>query len=179
MEYSQEDLNKVLNKLNSGTIGKRKQGTWDTMVKKTKFTKQLVIEEAKKYKYYHDFKTERSGEFQYAEKYGFLDKLNLERKFNTDRDFESIKEIAKNYNNRYAFQLGSAEDYYKAKREGWLDEICSHMLKPMESNIKWTDEKFIEKVNSYGSLRELRELNSYVYKMIHKRKLLGRTKFAC
>jgi len=128
MEYSQEDLDKVLSKLNSGVIGKRKQGTWDTMVKKTKFTKQSVIEEAKKYKYYHDFKTERNGEFQYAERYGFLDELNLERKFNTDRDFESIKKIAQHYNNRWAFQLGSVKNYNKAKREGWLDEICSHMI---------------------------------------------------
>lgn len=96
----------------------------------------------------------------------------------TNHTKESIHQEALKYDRRFDFKKGYNGAYKIACKNGWMDEICSHMLKPMESNIKWTDEKFIEKVNSYSSLRELKELNSYVYKMIHKRNLLGETKFA-
>ncbi len=126
-KYSQEEQNAILDKIMSGVVGTRKQGEWDRITKNTKFTKKHVITVASKYKYLQDFKTQSNGEFQYAERYGFLDELNLERQYNTNRDFEQIKQVAQKYSNRWEFQQNQQADYHKAKNEGWLDEICSHM----------------------------------------------------
>ena len=96
----------------------------------------------------------------------------------TNHTKESIHKEALKYNRRSDFKKGCSGGYKVACKNGWMDEICSHMLKSRECNIKWVDEKLIEKVNSYGSLHELKKHDSYVYKMIHKRKLLSKTKFA-
>ncbi len=128
MKYSQKEQDQILRKLNAGVIGKRKQGEWDFIAKKTIFTKKSVIETAKKYKYYNDFKKECNGEFQYAERYGFIDELNLERKFVKNRDLKSVKKIAKQCNSRYEFQQKDQGAYGWAKDNGFLDEVCSHMI---------------------------------------------------
>lgn len=130
MGYTQEEQNAILDRIMSGVIGTRKQGTWDTMAKKTgqsKFTKESVIEESKQYRFYDDFKVKSNGAFQYAVKYNFIDELNLERKFVTTRNLESIKKEAEQYSTRWEFQQKDYKNYSKALREGWLDEVCADM----------------------------------------------------
>ncbi len=160
MKYSQEEQDKILRKLNAGVVGKRKQGKWDFIGKKTKFTKNSVIKLAKQYKYYNDFKTECNGEFQYAERYGFIDKLNLERKFIKDRDLESVKEIAKSCNSRYEFQLKDQGAHSWARDMGLLDEVCSHMT-PLKN--EWTFKQCEEIAKQYSGRTEWanKHQNSY------------------
>lgn len=181
--YTQEEQTEILRKLNAGVIGKRKQGTWDTMAKKTQFTKKSVIEESKKYKYLQEFRTKCNGEFQYAERLGFIDELNLIKKFNTDRNFESVKESAKQYNGRYEFQLGDMPSYSKAQANGWLDEVCLHMV---DIKTEYTFEMCKEIANQYSGRTEwaTNHQNSYAKALrqewvdiiFSKKKTCGRVK---
>ena len=41
--------------------------------------------------------------------------------------FDKVKEEALKFNNRSGFQKGSNSAYFAAHRNGWLDEVCSHM----------------------------------------------------
>ena len=36
---------------------------------------------------------------------------------------------AKKYNKRYEYQKNSGSSYNSAFKNGWLDEICNHMIK--------------------------------------------------
>jgi len=159
-KYSQKEQEQILRKLNEGIIGKRKQGTWDRIVKKTIFSKKSVLEIAKKYNTLQEFRVNSNGAFQYAERYNFLDELNLERKFNTDRNFESVKESAKQYNSRYEFQLGDMPSYSKAQANGWLDEVCLHMV---DKKIEYTFEMCKEIASQYSGRTEwaTKHQNSY------------------
>jgi hypothetical protein len=41
--------------------------------------------------------------------------------------FERCKEEAMKYNKRNVFKLGSNGAYNSARKNGWLDGVCSHM----------------------------------------------------
>jgi len=47
---------------------------------------------------------------------------------------ERVIKIAKKYNNRFAFGKNEPSAYAAARRNGWLDQACSHMIAP--SNLK-------------------------------------------
>ncbi len=52
-------------------------------------------------------------------------------------DFESVKAEAGKYSGRTEFSKKSGGAYSSAKRNGWLNSVCSHMK---HANIKWTPE---------------------------------------
>lgn len=56
-------------------------------------------------------------------------------------DIEEIRSIAKNYMGRKEFCENSATAYRTAIRNGWLDEVCSHMKTSKELRTIWTEDK--------------------------------------
>ena len=53
-------------------------------------------------------------------------------------NFEAVKIEAKKYQYRSDFCLGSSGAYDSAKRNGWMDDVCSHMEKKKEMDKKET-----------------------------------------
>lgn len=90
-------------------------------------------------------------------------------------NIEEIKFIAKNYKGRKEFCKNSATAYRTAIRNGWLDEVCTHMKTTKELRTIWTEDvvkKLIEDNNiikkyhlkilshsAYSSARKLGFLN--------------------
>ncbi len=75
MKYSQEEQDKILRKLNAGIIGKRKQGTWDTMSGKMIYTDKQVLEESKKYTLADHFQKNHPGMWMYAKRNNLIKKM--------------------------------------------------------------------------------------------------------
>lgn len=68
--------------------------------------------------------------------------LGFSKKFNKD---EIISEALK-YDSRTRFMMGSGGHYRRAIKEGWLDEVCSHM----EPQRYWTEERVKELIKEHN-----------------------------
>jgi hypothetical protein len=96
--------------------------------------------EALKYKSRSEFKRNNSSAYTSARLNKWLDKICIHM---TKKDFkkkikwtkEKCKNEALKYNSRSDFQKHSSPSYLTSMRNGWLDEICSHM-KPKGSRYK-------------------------------------------
>ena len=93
-----------------------------------------VREEALKYKTRNEFKKGSPGAYNSACKNGWLDivcsHMVLEKGDRGYWDiFENVREEALKYKTRNEFKKGSSGAYKSAIRNGWLDIVCSHMVK--------------------------------------------------
>ncbi|WP_269609662.1 GIY-YIG nuclease family protein [Prochlorococcus marinus] len=95
------------------------------------WTKSMLMEVAKQYKSLKKFRTEKKGAYLYACKNGYLtevvkkmDRLLVPHGYWT---IEKCKEKASKYHYRNEFQKEFGSAYNAALKNGWLDEICSHM----------------------------------------------------
>ena len=76
---------------------------------------------------------------------------------------EACSIVAKQYNTRMEFKRGDGSAYTTSVREGWLDEICSHMTKP-KVILKWTPERLQEIAKKYTKRKDFKknEYSAYV-----------------
>lgn len=58
--------------------------------------------------------------------------------------------------NRTQFHTLHSAAYRAARKNGWLDEICSHMVKNVESSIGWTKEDYHAETKLYSTRKEHR-----------------------
>ena len=65
---------------------------------------------------------------------------------------ESLK-----YKTRNEFQKGSVSAYNSSCRNGWLDEICSHMVELKKPNGYWTKENCIQESLKYKTRNEFQK----------------------
>lgn len=66
--------------------------------------------------------------------------------------FERCREEALKYNRRVDFNNGSKGAYQKACKEGWIDEICSHMIMATKKKGFWNDkDNCIEEALKYST----------------------------
>ena len=79
-------------------------------------------------------------------------------------------ENALKYKTRRDFQKYSGGAYNSAKRNGWLDNICSHMIIKQKKNGYWNYEKCEKIVKNYNDKPSLRKNHGYVYDIIIKNK---------
>ncbi len=139
MKYTQEEQNQILRKLNTGAIGKRRQGVWDYIAAKTIWNKKSVINTAKLYKYYSKFNDDHNGAVMYATRNGFLDEATSHLIKETQWDLEKVKEVAKLYKTRRKFALSKDKNAWQwARRNKKLDEVCAHMPKHINEVSKET-----------------------------------------
>jgi hypothetical protein len=75
-------------------------------------------------------------------------------------DFEACKKEASDYESRDQFRLGSPGAYDSANDRGWLDEICSHMLKLIESRNHWNKANVLKEAKNYKTMTEFRKAKS-------------------
>ena len=85
---------------------------------------------------------------------------------------EKCKEEALKYNYRNSFRNSNPSAHDAARRNKWMDEICSHMVKPYEKSIKWTKEKCQEEALKYNYRIEFINGNPTAYNVSLKNKWL-------
>ena len=102
------------------------------------WTYKNVVEEAQKYSSRSAFSANSQGAYLKARREGWLDLVCGHMKFVTKRmnywSYEKVSKEAKKYSRRALFKKGSGSAYQKARKEGWLDKICSHMKPPNDGS---------------------------------------------
>jgi hypothetical protein len=89
-------------------------------------------EEALKYNSRKEFSDNSVSAYNAAIANNWLDEIcnHMDiKKYNGYWNKERCQEEALKYNGRKKFQLGSGSAFSAAKKNGWIEEICSHMLK--------------------------------------------------
>jgi len=71
---------------------------------------------------------------------------------------EALKYISKS-----EFYKGSPSAYERTRKEGWLDEMCSHMISTKELLTKWTKEKCVDEALKYKHRTEFYKGSSGAY----------------
>lgn len=146
--YRNETQYNVLNKTKGGETG-----TSDS----TKWTKEFVFEEAKKYKTRSEFHKNGSGGYYVARINGWLDELfGKEKNKKPIRKWtkEAVFEESKKYGTRYHFQNGNGPAYRKALDNNWLDEMP--WLKKVGHFIKWDEKSTFEESKKYTTRNNFR-----------------------
>ena len=139
--YRNETQYNVLNKTKGGETGT--SGS-------TKWTKEAVFDEAKKYSTRAKLKYANNTVYYVARINGWLDELfGKEKNKKPIRKWtkEAVFEESKKYNTRHNFQVGNETAYKKALENGWLDEMT--WLEVVGHFIKWTKEAVFEESKKY------------------------------
>jgi len=103
---------------------------------KQKYTKENCFLEAKKYNTRTEFSKKAQGYYRYALNNGWIDELCSHmldmHAIVSDirgRSKEECAKEAQKYTTRREFQVSAKSYYNRASKNGWLDDICFHMVK--------------------------------------------------
>jgi len=177
MKYSQEEQNQILRKLNAGVIGKRKQGTWDAIAKKTQYSKTDILKNALKYNSKFEWEKANNPIVHAAKRFGIYEEATAHMSKRNDLTFEYCKAEAKKYNERLEFFEGNGSAYTKAQQNGFLDDICKHMtpvnVTRARGKVKWTYETCKAEAVKYNSKRDFKKGNQYAYKVSYANKWIS------
>jgi hypothetical protein len=79
--------------------------------------------------------------------------------WNKDKCFEeSIK-----YNTRTEFQIKNPSAYISSRKNGWLNDICYHMIEKIKPPGFWTKNKCLEESSRYKTRSEFNKFSSKAY----------------
>lgn len=169
MSYTQEDLDKALNNLKSGVLGTRKQGTWDFVAKQTQYTKKDILKDALKYESKFEWEQANNPMVHAAKRFKIYEQATAHMSKRNELTYDFCKAEAKKYNERLRFFEGNASAYTKAHQNGWLDDICKHML-PVSvtrsrGKVKWTYETCKAEAKKYNTRNNFQLGNQRAYKV--------------
>ena len=122
------------------------------------WTKEVLLETAKKYKYYSDWLKNEKGAYQAALKQNLIDECTSHMIFSTARNGhwqikENVLAEALNYKTRSDFSKNSPGAYNSAKQNGWYKECTAHM-EYAEGHTPagfWTKEKVLSIAKKYDN----------------------------
>jgi hypothetical protein len=138
-----------------------------------KWTKEKCQEEALKYNSRSEFKKNSGSVYNVSWKNGWLDEICSHmvelHKPNNYWTKERCQEEALKYNSRSEFRKNSGSVYNTSWKNGWLDEICSHMVELKKPAGHWTKEKCQEEALKYNSRNEFNKNSRGAYKASHKK----------
>jgi hypothetical protein len=89
------------------------------------------------------------------------------------KDKEVCREDASKYKTRYEYYINSCSSWDSARRNGWLDEICSHMIELRRKKGYWTLENAIIEAKKYKKSNDLKKNSSRAYKIICDNNLIN------
>ena len=172
-QYRKEGWN-ILNRNSGGGLGGGAY-LWDEETSK---------EEALKYETRGEFSTNSGGAYQWCWRNGkleefcshmpgknvIMDRFSGLRKVWLYWTKERCKEEALKYKYRKKFQLGSGSAYYRARVEGWLDEVCDHM--EIGRNINRTIKDCAVVAMKYNSRSAFQKGDANVYQCARRRNWL-------
>jgi hypothetical protein len=136
------------------------------------WTKEKCQEEALKYNSRSDFQKNSGGAYVRSSKEGWLDEICSHMvESRTPNDYwtkEKCQEEALKYNSRNEFQRNSSGAYNVSRKNGWLDEICSHMVELKKPDGHWTKERCQEEALKYNSRSEFEKNSGTAYRASHR-----------
>jgi len=162
-------------------------GWWEDLISDLVKTKKMpgewnmenALEEAKNYDCISHLQKSKPGLLKFLDRNNLLkvvfpktlNELLLE-KYN---DKEECRKEALKYNYKKDFTVNSRPFYRSAVKNGWIDEICSHMIKPIRTPkpSKWTYELIIEKSSECRNRSEFEIKYSGGYKVAKKYGILN------
>jgi predicted GIY-YIG superfamily endonuclease len=113
-----------------------------------KWTKEKCHNEALKYDNIRSFFNNSKYAYKKALKYKWLDEICshmlIKKLFKCDWTKENCHNEALKCNYKFEFSKKCAAAYKFARRQGWLDEICLHMIKNSRSKNYWNKERCLE-----------------------------------
>lgn len=132
------------------------------------WTKERCAEESIKYNLKSQFKKLSRSAFASAQRNGWLDELcSHMTQLKQPNGFwtkERCYEEALKYKSKVDFQKGSNSAYGRAHKQGWLEDICSHMMPHHLLNVFQTKERCAEVAANYESRSEFKKGASTAYK---------------
>ena len=135
---------------------------------KTKWTYDMLKDEALKYNTRKSFMKGSSKSYSTAQARGLLDMICSHMiVYKIQWTYDMLKDEALKYDTRIDFIEGSSSAYSYACTKGILNEICSHM----SGNIKWSDDMLREEALKYNNRSDFRKC-SKAYAVAQKRGLL-------
>jgi hypothetical protein len=127
---------------------------------KLKWTYEKCKEEALKYNTRKEFQNESGSAYVRSCKEGWsrevCSHMNEYRKPNGYWTKEKCKEVASKYVSRSEFSKNHNIMYQISHREGWMDEICSHMITTRKPTGYWTKENCKEEAKKYKTRSKFR-----------------------
>lgn len=133
-----------------------------------KWTFEKCKEEALKYTKKVEFKENCSWGYTVAKKNGWMNEITshmIRYKHITPTKWskEKCQIEALGYVNRNDFHVNSPKAYAVCVRNGWLNDVCSHMNAPHNSQFKWTKEKCGIIALKYQYRKEFQNENKNAY----------------
>lgn len=86
---------------------------------------------------------------------------------------KNLAEIAKQYDSRMAFRLGSPAAYQAAHLRGIMDKIGEHFSR---ERIVWNKEMALEMAKAYRSISDIAQKNKKLYQALHKHKWMPKVR---
>lgn len=156
----------ILNKKSGGDLGSKIR----------KYTKQYCKEITSQYSDKRIFQNLNPYFYRYISKRGWLDELCShmvnQKKKNGYWTKARCKEAAEKFNKRIDFQKGNPAAHSAAFKNGWLDEVCSHMSYNEFEPTKWTKQICAELAKQYKTRGKFKANNSSAYKIALRHKWL-------
>lgn len=148
---------------------------------KKKWTKEIIGQEALKYKTRGAFHDHSKGAYLAALRSGILNQvcshmpirvdISGENSYNYKWTPEMIQEESLKYKTRKEFENGSENAYQAATKRGILNQICAHMGE--KANEPWTNEELILEAKKYNTRGNFRLHNRNAYDAVVKRGIIG------
>jgi hypothetical protein len=140
-------------------------------------TKAEALDDAKQYRSYPEWR-KNSSLYQIAIKNGWL--AECKAHMIPEREARSIAklkwtkekaaEVAKKYKSRSEFKKANSSAYTRARINGWLEDICSHMSLKVHPNGYWTKERVISSAKQYMTRTDwMRSCDSAAYNLAREK----------
>jgi hypothetical protein len=146
---------------------------------KTKWTKEALISDAKKYVKISDWMNANISAYNTALKKDFYEECvshmtRLTFGPNIKWDYDKIKEVYVKYTNIMDLRLNDGAAYNTAMRYGWHKELSKDMKRGWDNkrNVKWTFENTKKEALKYNSIKELQTKSSSAYNAAIRKKWL-------
>ena len=140
-------------------MGKRKpNGYWNDF--------DRCKEEALKYDTISEFHKGCSGAYKSAKRNGWLDKVCSHITIITNgywNDFDKCHKEALKFDNKSDFQKGMGAVYNSAKRNMWLNDICSHMIQKQKPPNFWNYQNCKEEALKYNNKTDFKQKSGGAY----------------
>ena len=131
------------------------------------WTKERCHEEALKYNSRKDFHDNSSSAATKCMKNGWLDDVCLHMiEICKPKNYwtkERCYNEASKYNNRTNFQKNNTSAYISSRKNGWLNDICSHMVEKIKPDGYWSKEVCQRESLKYNSRSEFNKNSPKAY----------------
>jgi len=144
------------------------------------WTERRIRREAKKYRSRTAFKKGALSAYNSSVSKGLIKKIFPDKEIQNPQGhwtFSRVRREAKKYRKRSEFLYGTGSAYKAALRNGWLDEVCSHMTQRNsyeELSKFWSDERLRHEAKQYRTRTQFKRVSPKAYFVAYKKGLLDR-----